>query len=75
MIAADRLMIKEFPMRPDGRVRPQMGPPGPKSKTVVAQLTEADYRLLYELTLTSGVSMAETLRQLIREAAKKLPHA
>lgn len=28
-----------------------------------------EYRLLYELTMQRGVSMADTIRQIIREAA------
>lgn len=56
----------------DGRARPRMAPPqlrGERAATVV--LAPADYRALYELTLTEGTSMAETLRRIIRQAAEK----
>jgi PHD/YefM family antitoxin component YafN of YafNO toxin-antitoxin module len=49
-----------------------MAPPLVKGeRTVAVILSAADYRALYELTLQAGTSMAETLRGLIRAAAKE----
>lgn len=56
----------------DGRKRPRMAPPLVKGeRTVAVILSAADYRTLYDLTLQAGTSMAETLRGLIRAAAKE----
>lgn len=54
----------------DKRRRPRMSPPSDRGdRAVTVVLSPADYRLLYELTLASGTSMAETLRAAIRRAA------
>lgn len=54
----------------DGRVRPKMSPPsGRVGRTIQVHLSASDYRKLYELTLRRGVSMAETVRQIVREAS------
>lgn len=39
------------------------------SKPVTVHLGPDDYRALYELTMQRGTSLAETLRQIIRETA------
>lgn len=58
----------------DARNRCKATPPGGKgSRPVVAHLAPDDYRLLYELTMQRGVSMADTMRQIIREAAEAKP--
>lgn len=50
-----------------------MDPPHDRGKRpITAQLDPSDYRALYEVTLHEGVSMAETLRRLIRRAAKSI---
>ncbi|MCW1932651.1 hypothetical protein [Pararhodobacter zhoushanensis] len=60
---------------PDRRItQPRMSPPHKVGKrAVVVCLDPGDYRALYELTLTAGTSMADCLRQLIRDAAQRLP--
>ena len=45
------------------------------SKMVTVNLSAADYRMLYEETMRRGVSMADTLRQLVREADAAAPVA
>ena len=55
----------------DKRKRCRADPPGGKTKRqITAFLEPEDYRLLYELTMQRGVSMAETIRQIIRETKK-----
>jgi len=47
-----------------------MDPPHERGmRPVTTLLDPADYRALYDITLREGVSMAETLRRLIRRAA------
>jgi len=54
---------------PDRRKRCHAAPPGDRcSRSVSVYLSEDDYRKLYELTMERGTSMAETMRQIIREA-------
>jgi hypothetical protein len=54
---------------PDRRKRCKADPPkGRASRFVSVYLSPDDYRRLYELTIERGTSMAETLRQIIREA-------
>ena len=43
-------------------------PTGRVSRAVTAYLAPDDYRALYEITMERGTSMAETIRQIIREA-------
>ena len=57
----------------DGRKRPRMDPPLVRgTRTVAVILSADDYRTLYDLTLLSGTSMAETMRRLIRSAAARM---
>lgn len=52
----------------DGRKRPRAEPPDDRrSRFVTVYLDPADYRRLYEITMARGTSMAEALRQIIRE--------
>lgn len=54
----------------DKRKRCKASPPvGRVGRMVTAYLDPADYRKLYEITMERGESMAETIRQLIRENA------
>ena len=56
---------------PDRRNRPRMEPPRKVGKkAVTVQLAPDDYRRLFDLTLTEGVSMADTIRLLIRRASQ-----
>lgn len=55
----------------DRRKQCKATPPGGKvGRMVAAYLEPADYRKLYEITMQRGESMAETIRQLIRETEK-----
>lgn len=61
---------------PDKRQRPRMEPPrSAGSHTVAVVLNVADYRLLFDLALTKNTSLAETIRQLIRNATPEATHA
>lgn len=54
----------------DKRQRPRMETPRTNgTHTVAVVLKVSDYRLLFELALTKNTSLAETIRQLIRNAA------
>jgi hypothetical protein len=56
----------------DGRKRPKMAPPPARGeRPIQVILSPDDYRALFDLTLRAGTSMAETVRQLIRAAAKE----
>lgn len=60
----------------DKRQRPRMEPPrAAGSHTVAVILSVADYRLLFDLALTKNTSLAETVRQLIRNATHEVNHA
>lgn len=59
---------EEFPKQ-DERKRCRATPPKERSgRTVTTYLSADDYRHLYDVTMARGASMAETLRQIIREA-------
>lgn len=59
----------------DKRQRPRMEPPRASgSHTVAVVLNVADYRLLFDLALTKNTSLAETVRQLIRNATPEATH-
>ncbi|WP_161490472.1 ribbon-helix-helix domain-containing protein [Roseovarius indicus] len=52
----------------DKRNRCKANPPHKIGKRpVTVHLDPVDYRQLYELTMQRGVSMADTIRQIIRE--------
>jgi len=54
----------------DKRRRCHATPPGGRAPRCVQVLLDPeDYRALYEITMQRGLSMADTLRQIIREAA------
>lgn len=54
---------------PDGRNHCRADPPSDFTgrRSVGLLLDAGDYRLLYEQTMIRGVSMQETIRQIIRE--------
>lgn len=59
-----------MPEAQDGRKRPKLSPPvGRCGRQVTAYLSPDDYRLFYDVVMSRNVSAAETLRQIIREAA------
>lgn len=54
----------------DGRKHCRAEPPFKRgTKPVTVLLGPEDYRALYEITMQRGTSLAETLRQIIRETA------
>ena len=55
----------------DGRAEPKLSPPqGRSGRFITVHLNHDDYRAFYDLVMARGVSGAETIRQLIREAGR-----